>query len=441
MNSSDDSQTQNDILLRLSKLEQMSVLLAEAEKTKLTTLQQFQQQIAVLEQKLSTYVTTQSLMQVSRIYPKSKTVIFVGRDYFSDNIKYAYLAFHEWARGKDIKYYLFTQDPVQENLLKSVGLPYLTVSDPNFAQILLAAKTAVLQDNFVPLNPGETATHALLQGAKFIQLWHGIPLKEIGLRNLCQAEVMAACGPFDALVATNEKSRADWADRFAFKEFAALGYPRNDIFFREPSKTDLVNVDAETLSSLLAAKKEGGAVVLYAPTFRDHVGAAWFEKAGIAALADHCKARGVYFLINLHPSEQGAIPALRQHYPGLRFVAPKTDIYPVAKYADVMLTDYSSLAYDFLLLDRPLVFYRPDHEEYVTQARHLIAGREHYSPGPVTSTIGELIKMIDAAVASIGKPEGDPFRQARQSLCKELFDYRDGDAGKRVAELIGKYLV
>jgi CDP-glycerol glycerophosphotransferase len=405
-----------------------------------SSLAQLEKKIAGLERKLDAYVTAQSLAQVSRIYPKTKTVIFVCNASFSNNIKYAYLAFHEELRDKNVNYALFTQDSAQQNLLKAAGLPCLTPSDPRYLPTMLGAKVAVLDDNFYPENAGGAVPHALLQGAKFIQLWHGVPLKEIGLQSLSRVDVMAACGPFDTLVATNKSSRDVWAQRFSFRKFAALGYPRNDVFFRELTKNDLLNVDLETLSAAQAAQREGKPVLMYAPTFRDHAGPGWFEKVDITKLADFCAARGILFLVNLHPGEQDAVVKLRQIYPALRFVAPHTDIYPIVKHTDAMLTDYSSLAFDFLLLDRPVLFYRPDHQEYVTRARPLIPGRDHYTPGPVASTMAELIAATEATLTIAGRQDSDPFCKARIALRDELFDNRDGESGKRVYEEIMKSL-
>jgi CDP-glycerol glycerophosphotransferase len=396
--------------------------------------------IAELEQRLTAYMSGQSLTQVSKIYPKTKTVVFVGAPFFGDNIKYAYLAFQEFADRNDIAVHFLTEDPAQQNLLKSFGLSYLTSTNVDHAHILLSAKVAVVYDNFTPNGPGGVIPHALLQGAKFIQLWHGIPLKEIGLKNFCSFDTMAACGPFAAFVATNASSRNDWAQRFLFAAFAPIGYPRNDVFFRDLTPADMMNIDRGALIMAQTVRKNGQAVILYAPTNRDHIGPSWFDRAGIATLADHCAMHGHLLLVNLHPSEQHAIPALQQRYPSVRFLEEGKDAYPLVKFADIVMTDYSSLAFDFLLTDRPLIFYRPDHEDYVTKARHLIPGREHYTPGYVTQTMSDLIPTLDKALQDARAPASDPFKNARQALRTELFDHIDGLAGKRVCELILQHL-
>jgi CDP-glycerol glycerophosphotransferase len=399
-----------------------------------------EKRIAVLESRLNAYMGAQSLIHVSKIYTKTKTVIFVGTKYFGDNIKYAYLAFQKFAKLNNIATYYLTEDPVQQKLLKSFELPYLSHTEITHAEILLSAKVAVLDDSFPPNGAGGVIPHALIQGAKFVQLWHGIPLKEIGLRNFCPFETMAASGPFETFVATNASSESFWAQRFSFSQFVPIGYPRNDVLFREPTPEDLINVDSKTLAAVRSARREGRIVILYVPTNRDHIGAAWFERAEIKTFASHCEKHGHLLVVNLHPNEQSATSTLRQNYPGLHFLEPTTDVYPILKYADIVVTDYSSLAFDFLLTDRPIIFYRPDHEDYVSKSRHLISGREHYTPGYVTFTMKDLISATDQTAMNVREQKTDPYKDARMALRKELFDHCDGLSGDRVSELIIKHL-
>ena len=139
------------------------------------------------------------------------------------------------------------------------------------------------------------------------------------------------------------------------KEFAPVGFARNDIFFREANEQDLIGVDRQSLSLVQEARRDGKSVIVYGPTFRDHKGPDWFEQSGIIPFAERCGAQGHLFLINLHPFEQKVVEELRQLHPALKFIAPHTDIYPVVKFANVFITDYSSLAFDLLHIDCPLV--------------------------------------------------------------------------------------
>jgi CDP-glycerol glycerophosphotransferase len=407
--------------------------------------------VASLEQTFEDHYASETLARASRIYPKTRSVIFVARGYFGDNIKYAYLAFQEYARGKNIACHFLTDDHAQYDMLKAAGLPCLPCLPfkidewpVNELVALLAAKVVVLSDNFHPYSLQTPRAYGMLQGAKTVQLWHGIPIKQIGLGYVLRGDnkipegLLASSGTFDVFVAPGAAMREEWAEQFAFRDFAAIGYPRNDVFFRELTPADLLNVDRENYDLFRAAQGDRKPTVLYTPTYRDEAGLDWFEAIRISKLAEHCQKKGCLFAVNLHPYEQTRVGEWRARHPHIRFTIPGTDVYPIVKHTDVLVTDYSSLMFDFLLLDRPIVFYRAD--ECITKQRGFIEGRINMTPGAVTAKPDELLAAMDAAVAAARDPKTDSFRAARQKLCRELYDHRDGDAGKRLCAAIEKLL-
>jgi CDP-glycerol glycerophosphotransferase len=417
-------------------------------KNILASLQRLTEGIVTLDRRLGSYRSELFVTHVSKIYPKSKTVVFAGGSYFGDNVKYAYLSFLEKACKDGIACYFLPYSAAQYEQLKACGLPCLPHAlpdySPNDVSICLGAKALVLDNHFVPLNWRNHLPHSLLKGAKIVQLWHGVPLKEIGLETVANAkiddpnvaEVIASCGPFDVFVASSAASRAEWMRKFSFHAFSSTGYPRNDVLLRDTSASDKINVDVKALAIVGASEKGRQPVVFYVPTFRDYGGSAWFKEAEISILADYCATKGYLFYVNLHPAEQDSVEQFRQHYPKINFVAPYTDIYPLIKHANVLITDYSSLAFDFLLLDRPVAFYRPDHAEYVTRSRHLIEDHDQYLCGAVSFNIHELIKAVEEAVGAVANINIDPYRRARQALRQKLFDHHDALASDRLCGVL-----
>jgi len=423
-----------------------------ATKTILASLQKLTEGIITLDKRLSSYRSARFLSSVSEIYPKTKTVIFAGGSNFGDNVKYAYLSFLGEANKVGASCYYLPYNSSQYNQLKACGLPCLpdALSEytPDDIRVCLGAKVLVLDNHFVPHNWKHHLPHSLLRGAKTIQLWHGIPIKEIGLETVATAkiddpntvEIMASCGPFDVFVATSAVSQTEWARKFSFNAFSTAGYPRNDVLLRDINASDKINVDTKTLALIEAASKKKQPIVFYAPTFRDKSGGAWFFKAEISKFADYCAKNDYLFFVNMHPAEQETVASFRQRYPEINFVEPYSDVYPLVKHADVLVTDYSSLAFDFLLLDRPIVFYRPDHADYIARSRHLIKNHDQYLCGEVTSALTELTKAIDIAVGVCTKADTDLYRSARQSLRHRLFDYQDAFASRRLNDLIASLL-
>jgi CDP-glycerol glycerophosphotransferase len=445
---------------KLAQIEQVIGLLAEAEKSAVGAIQQALTKFSALERGTGAVRTRQGLENASRIFPKTKTVIFVAKecggasplDYFGDNIKYAYLSFCAAAKSSSVACYFLTDSERVHQQLTAANLPCLPWFVPDWTaehlRILLGAKVAVLCNIFYPVDERGYFPYALLRGATTIQLWHGIPLKEVGMESLFPAasyhpriaEVLGASGPFDIFAGTAAGMREEWARRFAFRRYEASGYPRTDILFRDVTPQDMIGVDTETHRLVEAAARDKKPVILYAPTFRDAEFGVWFKKAGIEAVAEHCAARGYVFCVNLHPIEGPFIGEFRKQYPRIRFLEPLTDIYPLLKHVGVLVTDYSSIAFDFLLCDRPILFYQPDHAEYIARSRPLIEGHEKYFCGPVTQDAAELSAAIDTAAETLKNPAGDTHKDARAALRKRLYDHGDGNAGERLNALILKTL-
>lgn len=384
------------------------------------------------------------LARASRMSPKERVVVFVGRETFGDNIKYAYLECLARASELDIECWYLPFDAHQHALVESIGgrsFPY-DPADWGREHVGMAMRTAVAVfcDHFLTYQHPHPLARALLAGARSVQLWHGLSIKEIALRNPAplafmdshQADVLASCGRFDVFVGASAASEPDWRRWFAFERYAPLGGPRTDPLLRELRPRDLLNVDRDALDAARRVRAAGHRVLLYAPTFRDVQPGRWILDVGLERMAAQAAARGDFLLVNLHPYESAALPQLQQRMPGVCFVLPRTDIYPLLREVSVLITDYSSLMFDFLPLDRPILLFRPDHERYRTQSRALIESHVESVPGPVVESIDEL----DALLRSSGPPTEDLHAPVRRALMARLCDHVDGHASGRVAELI-----
>jgi CDP-glycerol glycerophosphotransferase len=103
-----------------------------------------------------------------------------------------------------------------------------------------------------------------------------------------------------------------------------------------------------------------------------------------------------------------------------------------------MVTDYSSLMFDYLPLGRPLVFYRPDHERYVDASRPLHDAKLRALPGASCAALGELIAAL--AHDDWRGTLDAPYSAVREELAGRLFDRIDDRASERVARLIEEEL-
>jgi CDP-glycerol glycerophosphotransferase len=414
---------------------------AEAQAAARQETAALQARVKELEQQLSVERSTRDFAQVSRMHPKAPRVVFVGTTYFGCNVKYAWAACRERAQALGFEVWFLPFHAEQEATVRALGGDVLPAHYPDWTpehlHVALSAAVVVTSDHF--LNPNPFAA-ALLAGARHLQLWHGVSIKEIGLRNLPGGRglgphlgrVLATCGPYASFIGTTATAEAEWRRWFAFERYVPLGYPRNDVLHREPTAADLANTDAQALAEARTARAAGQRVFLYAPTFRDADRGQWLLRAGLDRIAQAVAAQGDCLIVNLHPVEQPMIPELAKSLPGVRFVAPRTDIYPLLREADALVTDYSSVMFDFLQLQRPVLLFRPDHARYTERSRKLFDDKLQTLPGP----------MVDDAAALIAKLQRSDLGQqpaharARQALAAQLFDQIDGRAGERFAALV-----
>jgi CDP-glycerol glycerophosphotransferase len=154
----------------------------------------------------------------------------------------------------------------------------------------------------------------------------------------------------------------------------------------------------------------------------------------------YCETAGHLLVVNLHPYEQYALTELRSTLSGVVFVQAGTDAYPLLAQASLLITDYSSIAFDYLLLDRPIIHYRPDHKDYQAVSRSLIDGHEMMVGGPCVYTLETLCDALESATAATIDPEQDEHKALRAQLRERLFDHPDGHASERVVMAIAQLL-
>jgi len=395
---------------------------------------QLQAKLRELEQQINVERSCTELARVSQMHAKTRRIVFVGTTYLGCNVKYAWLAAREAAARDGFDCWFLPNNAQQEEQVRSIDARVLPAAWAQWSEehlhLALSAAVVVTSDHLLHPNP---FAPALLAGARHVQLWHGVSIKEIGLRNLPPlknmsprvARVLSTCGPYAAMVGTAAAHEDEWRRWFGFERYAPLGYARNDVLQREPAGADLLNVDMAAYALARETRSRGKRTILYAPTWRDGKGAAWLLQAGLPRLAQAVAAAGDTLIVNLHPVEAPQVGELKPHLPGVSFVEPRTDLYPLLTQTSALITDYSSVMFDYLHLDRPILLYRPDHDEYVQRSRKLFDDKLATPPGPVLAS-------VDALVQALKKLTDGHHAAQRQALRTQLFDHHDGRAGERL---------
>lgn len=256
-----------------------------------------------------------------------------------------------------------------------------------------------------------------------LQTWHGTMLKRLALdrgsRGIrTRLAVLRERDRWDVLLAQNAYSEAIFRSAYAFRGPIWLeGYPRNDV---------LHGADAAGVRARLGIAADAR-VVLYAPTWRD-------DRTEMVDYLDLER-----FAAEL---DEGTVLLVRGHSRTLPFGRDLdgTALIDVTTYpsmadllaaADVLVTDYSSVMFDWATTDRPIVFYTPDLAHYSADLRGFYFDLLAEAPGPVVSTREALLGVlrdVDAADA--------PYAQHRRRWRERFAPLDDGDAGERVVRRI-----
>ena len=281
----------------------------------------------------------------------------------------------------------------------------------------------------------------------FIQTWHGTPLKKLALDmhtlNMGDSKDLASYKKnfandvlsWDYLITQNHYSTEIFKRAFNFeKEIWEIGYPRNDLLF----KFDWSSINELKKRLGLPLHKK---ILLYAPTWRDNLyysPGQWkfdlnldMERLRIELGDEYIVLIKEHYLIA--DLDEDAFPADGFVY---RFNYTQ-DIQPLYLVSDVLITDYSSVMFDYSLLEKPMIYYVYDYEEYEQNLRGFYFNLSDEAPGPIVRTQEELIYTI--------KYELDDYNNSFKDKYKVFMDKYNhaehGDASKRVVEYLKQLVI
>lgn len=388
---------------------------------------------------------------LSFIIPKKRNlVLFIGSGdgQFRDNVKYLFLYLRRLDQ-KEYEFYFLTENKKVFNNLKENKLPVLFYPNISTISKLLRA-SIVIVDNLMWIS--NIKYHLLYRSYK-VQLWHGCSIKSLELDNpneIIQMNssrkkfISIASGRFptyDLLLSTSEiNTQKIFLPAFKSKEIIETGYPRNDIFFSNMDHLDLIGADSKSLGAINDLKKKGNKIILYAPTFRDTgAGDDFIENRvlNIKKLDHFAKKYNLFFMFKIHPFRR-----LKYDFKNMENIYrydDGSDIYPILPFIDLLITDYSSIFFDFLFLDKPIVFFPYDYYKYIQQDRKLKYNYSWITPGPKCNTQDELQNEIVEHLVD----NKDEYVEKRQQILNMSFKDKNGRSSENIWNFIKKknYLV
>ncbi len=238
------------------------------------------------------------------------------------------------------------------------------------------------------------------EGQLYYQTWHGTPLKRIAhdrphldfFNWHHRRQLLVARDGWDWLLSQSSACTEFLSSAFRYTgPVMEVGYPRNDLL----ASSDGAAVRRRVRSHF--SIPDEATVVLYAPTWRDNarVGVVfdkvlYLDPAEIVAGVDDS-----YLLVRGHYNSVGAAED-RSTSARVLDVTRYPDIADLYLAADVLVTDYSSVFFDFVITDKPMVFLAPDLTAYRDDNRGFYLDYHETVPGPVCLTTAEVVEAINA---------------------------------------------
>lgn len=270
----------------------------------------------------------------------------------------------------------------------------------------------------------------------YIQTWHGTPLKKMlfDIENIQGRDegylnrVHAATKTWDYLISPSQYASTAFRSAFKYEgEILETGYPRNDLFYKEEAP-----VIAESVSDKLKIPK-GKKVILYAPTFRDNQTSKnnkfVFELKFDLERMKQALGDEYILLLRMHVviSNNLSIPSEFEDF--VMNVSNYSDIQELYLISDILITDYSSVMFDYANTARPILYYTYDLEDYRDNIRGFYMDFDKEAPGPFLKTTEELIDSI-TNINEINSEYKERYRLFREKYC----GIEDGKATRRIVD-------
>lgn len=339
-----------------------------------------------------------------------------------------------WILKKDERYYG----------LKDRGIPCAVYNTLEGNQLLDRADYVITNSYTFPNLPKR-------EGQIFVNLWHGSGIKAHDYFNhdmnpLHAKKLERFFEKIDLMCVHSLDDR--------FKLAAQLHYDLRRCYVTGQARLDCVKTsDGAGKLKKLFGERLGNyqRYIFFAPSFRanmsSHSGVVFSDN--IFRLAEYDDSRLNAFLekynaaliYKLHPVEQTAFSGRKFQMSRHCFELTDQMLFDadirydeLLNAFDVMMSDYSSIVYDYLLLNRPVVYLIPDYEEYTTERGFVFHNVGLFMPGPKAFCFDEMLASLEEAFE-----EPDKYREERGHVLAERFDFDDGQAARRCYETILAY--
>ena len=345
-------------------------------------------------------------------FQKKTYIVFSTRSAkdYADNSK---VLFEEFLSNNATNVFFYTKK--KSVLLK---IPENGLYAYSFKAIYILLKSKVLifthgSKDFFPYTPKKHPKRT------FINLFHAIAVKKIGDVNF-----------------SNQKKEVDLWDYFLVSSHFEANFikkqfgltDQNMLVFGQP-RNDILVINSQS------SEKRSKMLILYAPTFRDFSDTKLFpfEDKDLDLLDSFLSENNMEIVIRLHINDENRYKksVLYSNLKNIHFSGSKEtpSVNDILHTFDLLISDYSSIVLDYLLLNKPVIYLPYDYDEY-KQVRGFSFDFHKHRAGPIANTQKELILFLS-------KNE-DKYRKKRLELTHLFHKYQDGKSSKRLYNFINK---
>ena len=371
------------------------------------------------------------VFSICKLFPLRKKVTFITS--FGDNCQFVLDEMNK------------QQLPIQKVILQKSGgtmhseddgqtivLPFETKNVIHMLRSIfhLATSKWVIIDNYF----GLLAAVTFKQDVTCVQLWHAVgAIKQFGLRDpsvqnrssRAKQRFLDVYNRFQYVVTGSDTMAQIFKTSFQLDDTQMIrtGVPRTDFFFDEKAKALSQKTFYQQFPELKQKK-----VILYAPTFRDDDLHSNTIGLDLDELYQELSDQDYAVVLKLHPAVTME-EDFQQKFPGFVYqIRGEFHVNDLLLITDILITDYSSIPFEFSFLNKPMLFFAYDLEQYVEQ-RGFWEDYVTSMPGPVVYTTKDLVKKIQL---------GDFQLEKVESFKHKWNEYSTGSSSKKLVDLLFK---
>lgn len=373
---------------------------------------------------------------LSFLFPRNKRIWLFGSTFgkrFADNPKYLYLYMSQHKDRLEIRPVWISHNKDIVAFLNRKGYEAYYYHSLKGIFFALRGKVYLFDNYSKDINFWQSG------GALKVNMWHGIPLKKIQADNIFDKfrhpenlyakfknfpRNLSDEKPHHYVLTTSDFLKNIFSSAFRTNNVLTSGYPRNDILISHNINNLLSSNEKQQIALIkrFTSQKPENKMVLYMPTFRESE-LDFFNVIDIKTFGEFLEKNNILFCVKLHPKSKLEELFKKITTNNILIIDASSDPYAFLSLSVMLVTDYSSIYFDYLLLNRPVLFFNYDMDKYLDNSRELYFNYNEFTPGEKVATQAGLQDAL-LNFASNSKSYSDNYKLYRNIISEKVFGKR-----------------